>query len=40
MDELKKEILEKEIWQQVAYGEVLFMGTISTNLAMINFNYF
>lgn len=40
MDKLKKEILEKEIWQYVAYGEALFMATISTNLSMVNFNYF
>lgn len=40
MNELKKLILEKKIWQYVAYEEALFMGTISTNLSMVNFNYF
>lgn len=37
---VKKVNIREKIWQYVAYGEALFMGTISTNLSMVSFNYF
>lgn len=37
---VKKVNIREKIWQYVAYGEALFMETISTNWSMVNFNCF